>query len=66
MQSLVDPTLLLESENPKEVTLSMKYLVNPTLFLEGGVSFDHALSISSPVPSKQGGIILSKHAPSKS
>jgi hypothetical protein len=33
MQSLVDSTLLLESENPTEVTLSMQSSVNPTLIL---------------------------------
>jgi hypothetical protein len=52
MQSLVDPNLLLESENSKEVTLPMQSSVNPTLFFGGDASFDHVLSISSSVPSE--------------
>ena len=59
MQSSVDPTLLLESDKPKEVTLPMQSSVNPTLLLEGDASFDHVLSISSPIPSEQGSILLS-------
>jgi hypothetical protein len=59
MQSSVDPTLLLESDKSKEVTLSMQYSTNPTLLLGGDASFDHVLSISSSVPSEQGGIPLS-------
>jgi hypothetical protein len=59
MQSLVDPTLLLESRKSKEVTLLMQSLVNPTLILGGDASFDHVLRISSPVSSEQGSIPLS-------
>jgi hypothetical protein len=59
MKSLSIPTLLLESDKPKEVTLSMKYSVNPTLLFEGDASFNHVLSISSHVTSKQGSILLS-------
>jgi hypothetical protein len=59
MQSSVDPTLLLESDKSKEVTLPMKSSVNPTLLLGGDESFDHVLSISSFVPSEQGSIPLS-------
>jgi hypothetical protein len=51
MQSSADPTLLLESDKPKEVTSPMQYLVNPTLILEGDASFDHVFKISSFVPS---------------
>jgi hypothetical protein len=54
MQYSIDPTLLLESDNPKEVTLSMQYSITPTLLLEGGTSFDHVINISSPGPSEQG------------
>jgi hypothetical protein len=53
MQSSVDPTLLLESDKSKEVTLSMQSLVNTTLLLGGDASFDHVLIISSYVPSEQ-------------
>jgi hypothetical protein len=59
MKSLVDPTLLLESDKSKEVPLLMQYSVNPTLLLGGDVSFHHVLSISSFVPSEQGSIPLS-------
>jgi hypothetical protein len=59
MQSLADPTLLLESDKSKEVTLLMQSSVNPTLLLGGDVSFDHVLSISSYVPSTQGRFPLS-------
>jgi hypothetical protein len=59
MQSSVDPTLLLESDKPKEVTSPMQCSVNPTLLLEGDASFDHVLSISSSIPSSLGSIPLS-------
>jgi hypothetical protein len=59
MKSLIDPALILESEKNKEVTFPMQSLINPTLILEGDASFDHVLSISSPVPSKKGIIPLS-------
>jgi hypothetical protein len=39
--------------------LPMQSSVNPTLLLEGDASFDHVLSISIPVPSEQGSILLS-------
>jgi hypothetical protein len=58
-QSLVDPTLLIESENSKEMTLLIKSSINPTLLLEGDAYFDHVLSISSSVLSEQGSIPLS-------
>jgi hypothetical protein len=57
-QYLVDPTLLLESDKSKEVISSMQFLVDPTLLLGSDASFDHVLSISSSVPSKQGGMPL--------
>jgi hypothetical protein len=59
MKYLVDPTLLLESDKSKDVTLSMQYSVNPTLVLGGDTSFDHVLSIYSYVPFEQGRIPLS-------
>jgi hypothetical protein len=59
MQSSVDPSLLLESDKSKKVTLSMQSLVNPTLLLGGDESFDHFLRISSFVPSTQGSIPIS-------
>ena len=59
IQSSVDPTLLLESDKPKEVTLPMQPLVNPTLLLKGDVSFGHVLRISSFVPSSLGRIPIS-------
>jgi hypothetical protein len=54
MQSLVDPTLLLESDKSKEVTLPMQSSVNPTLLLWSDASFDHVLNISSHIPYEQG------------
>jgi hypothetical protein len=59
MKSLVDSTLLLESEKSKEVTFFMQSSINPTLLLEGGTSFDHVLRISSSIPSTLGSIALS-------
>ena len=59
MQSLVDPTLLLESDKSKEVTLLMQSSVNPTLLLGGDASFNHVLSIYSFVPFEQRSIPLS-------
>jgi hypothetical protein len=59
LQSLVNPTLLLESDKSKEVTLMMQYLVNPTLILGGDAFFDHVLNIYGYVPSEQGRIPLS-------
>jgi hypothetical protein len=59
MQYLVDPTLLLKSDKPKEVTSSMQSSINPTLLLEGDASFNHFLSISSYVPYSLGIIPLS-------
>jgi hypothetical protein len=59
MQSLVDPTLLLESDKSKKVTLSMQYSVNPTLLLGGDAYFEHVLTISIHVTSEQGSIPLS-------
>jgi hypothetical protein len=59
MQYSVNPTLLFESDKLKEVALSMQSSVNPTLLLEGDASFNHFLSIYSPVPSEQGIILLS-------
>jgi hypothetical protein len=49
----------LESDKSKEVTLSMQSSSNPTLILGGDASFDHVLTISNSVPSKQGSIPLS-------
>jgi hypothetical protein len=59
MQSLVDPTLLLESDESTKVISPMQYLVDPTLLLGSDASFDYVFSISSSVPSEQGGIPLS-------
>jgi hypothetical protein len=59
MKSPVDPSLLLESDKSKEVTMSMQSLVIPTLLLEGDASFNHVLSISIIVPYEQGRITLS-------
>jgi hypothetical protein len=59
MKSSIDTTLLLESDKSKEVAPPMQSLVSPTLLLEGDASFDHVLSISSPIPSEQGSIPLS-------
>jgi hypothetical protein len=59
MQSSTNPTLLLESENPKGVTFSMQSSINLTLILEGDASFNHVLIISSHVYSQQGSILLS-------
>ena len=58
MQYSVDPTLLLESDKPKEVILPMQSSVNPTLLLEGDAFFDHILSISSHVPFGHGRILI--------
>jgi hypothetical protein len=52
MQSSFDPTLLLESDKSKEVTLSMKYSANPTLLFGGDAYFNHVLIISSPILSE--------------
>jgi hypothetical protein len=49
MKSLVDITLLLESDKSKEVTLPMQSLANPNLILGGDAYFDHVLIISSSV-----------------
>jgi hypothetical protein len=43
MQYSIDPTLLLKTENSKEVTSSMQYSVDPTLLLESDVSSDHVM-----------------------
>jgi len=59
MQSLDDPTLLLDSDKSKEVVSPMQSLIDPILLLGSDVSFDHVLSISLSVPCEQGGIQLS-------
>jgi hypothetical protein len=59
MKYLTDPTILLESDKPKEVTLQMQSLVSPALLLEGDVSFNHVLSISIFVLYSPGRISLS-------
>jgi hypothetical protein len=59
MQYSNDPTLLLDSDKPKEVTSPMKSSINPTLLLEVDASFDHVLIISSSVPSSLGSTLVS-------
>jgi hypothetical protein len=59
MQSLVDPTLLLESDHSSKVVESMQYSANPTILPRSDASFNYVFRIFSLVPSKQGGIPLS-------
>ena len=59
MQHSINPTLILESDKSKEVTLPMESSTNLTLLLEGDASLDHVLSISSSVPSSLGSIQIS-------
>jgi hypothetical protein len=66
MQSLVDPTLLLESDESTKVVSLMQSSVDPTLLSGSDASFDYVFSISSLVPSEQGGNPLSLSTPSKS
>jgi hypothetical protein len=40
MQSSIDPTLLLESDESTKMIVSMQYLVDPTLLLESDASID--------------------------
>jgi hypothetical protein len=63
MQSLVDPTLLLESVESTKVVTSMQYLVDPTLLLESDESIDYVFSISISLLSEQGGIPLASSTP---
>jgi hypothetical protein len=63
MQSLVDPTLLLESVESTKVVMPMQYLVDPTLLMGSDVSTDYVFSISSSVLSEQGGIPLTSSTP---
>jgi hypothetical protein len=63
MQSLVDPTLLLESVESTKVVTPMQFLVDPTLLMGSDVSTDYVFSISSLVLSEQGGIPLTLSTP---
>jgi hypothetical protein len=45
MQYSTNPTLLLESDEFKEVISQMKYLVDPTLLLGSDASFNYVFSI---------------------
>jgi hypothetical protein len=56
MQSLTDPTLLLESVESTKVVMPMQSSVDPTLLLGSDVSTDYVFSISNSVLSEQGGI----------
>jgi hypothetical protein len=58
IQSSTNTTLLLESDKSKEVISLMQYSTDPTLILGSDAYFDHVLSISSSIPSEQGGISL--------
>jgi hypothetical protein len=59
MQYLVNPTLLLESDQSSKVVSTTQYLDDPTLLLGSDTYFEYIFSISSSIPSKQGGIPLS-------
>jgi hypothetical protein len=63
MQSLVDPTLLLESAESTKVVTPMQSSANPTLLLGSDVSTDYVFSISSSVLLEQGGIPLTSSTP---
>jgi hypothetical protein len=58
MQSLFNPTLLLESDKSTKVVKSNAIFDRSTLLLGSDVSIDHVFSISSSEPSEQGGIPL--------
>ena len=45
MQSLVDPTLLLESVESTKVVTPMQYLVDPTLLMGSDLSTNNVFSI---------------------
>jgi hypothetical protein len=58
MQSLINPTLLLESEKSKEVVTPMQLLVDPTLLVLVLYLLCHVLSISITSPSEQERVLL--------
>jgi hypothetical protein len=58
MQSSIDPTLILESDDSTKVVVSMQSSIDPTLLL-GSDDFDHVFIISISVPYKLGGNALS-------
>jgi hypothetical protein len=58
MQSLIDPTLLLESVESTKVFTPMHYSTDPTLLLGSEVSTDYVFIISSSILSEQRGILL--------
>jgi hypothetical protein len=51
MQYLVDPTLILESDESTKVVETMQYSANPTLLLGSDASFYYVFRISTLVPS---------------
>jgi hypothetical protein len=53
MQSLANPTLLLESDESTKVVSPMQSLVDPTLLSRSDASFDCVFRISNSIPSKQ-------------
>jgi hypothetical protein len=63
MQSLVDPTLLLESVESTKMVTSMQSLADPTLLLRSDVSTDYVYRIFISVLSEQGGIPLTLRTP---
>jgi hypothetical protein len=63
IQSLTDPTLLLESVDSTKVVMLLQSSANPTPLLGSEVSTDYVFSISSSRLSEQGGIPLSSRKP---
>jgi hypothetical protein len=59
MQSLGDPTILLESDKSKGVVAPMQFSVDPALLVLVLYLLFHVLSISSSIPSAKGRIPLS-------
>jgi hypothetical protein len=49
IQSLVNPTLFLESVESTKVVMPMQYLVDPTLLFGSDVSTDYVFNISISV-----------------
>jgi hypothetical protein len=58
MQVLVDPTLLLESDESTKLVTSMQSSFDPTLLMGTYVSIDHVFNIFISVPSEQGDFLL--------
>jgi len=63
MQSLPDPTLLLESVESIKVVTPMQYLDDPTLLLGSDVSTNYVFIISYSLLLDQGGILLTSRTP---